>query len=349
MHSKPQGAKGERRSISFHYAQVVYDAAQRAGLDAERLIQSAGLDPSLLHKDYSAVRGLRITPQQFAQLLLGLWQGADDEFMGMANGACKHGTFSLMARQAVNQQDLRGVYRHISRFYRLFTDAFELVLEECEDEAIFSMRLSAPELDRHHCFTEFFLLLWHRFPGWLTGRFLPLRQVSLAYAQPEHSREYRLIFPGDTIFNQKQTSLHFDRALLDEPIVQSEASLIDHLSRAPLVWLSKPVFYPHFTRQVLNLLQQQTDENALNMETVAEQLHLTSRTLRRKLTQEKTSFKDLKDKVRLEQAIQLLCHPDLSLSEISNRLNFSDPAAFSRAFKDWTGMPPSQYRGQKNI
>ena len=184
----------ERSSISMHFACCIADSARRNGLDADALIQQAGIDPALCQRDYCDTQQpdqhLRISSEQFAAMLLGYWTMADDEFLGMTASGSKHGTFALMARQAVTLKDLGAVYRHLSRFYRLFTDAFALRLEENGAEARFVMEMHQPELDPDHMFADFFLLLWHRFPGWLIGRFTPLRAVHLTIPKPAHAREY---------------------------------------------------------------------------------------------------------------------------------------------------------------
>ena len=206
------------------------------------------------------------------------------------------------------------------------------------------MDMHQQELDPDHTFADFFLLLWHRFPGWLIGRFTPLRAVHLTIPKPPHAREYALIFPGPVLYEQKELALVFDAELLQEPIVQTQETLGVHLDNAPHVWVSKPNIFPHYTRRVKNYLDNCSDFGAADMESAAAQLHVTSRTLRRKLTQEKTSFQALKDKARQDLAIKYLNQPELTLAQISQQLGFSDPAAFSRAFKQWMGVAPSHYR-----
>jgi AraC-like DNA-binding protein len=71
---------------------------------------------------------------------------------------------------------------------------------------------------------------------------------------------------------------------------------------------------------------------------------MTSRTLRRKLTDEGTHFQDIKDGLRRDTAIHLLSQPSLPVSGIARELGFSEPSAFTRAFRHWTGVSPSSYR-----
>jgi AraC-like DNA-binding protein len=77
---------------------------------------------------------------------------------------------------------------------------------------------------------------------------------------------------------------------------------------------------------------------------VAGALHMSPRTLQRRLEEEGTRFTELLDRVRLERARVELGHPERSLTEIAFRLGFGDLATFSRAFKRWTGKPPGQWR-----
>jgi AraC-like DNA-binding protein len=77
---------------------------------------------------------------------------------------------------------------------------------------------------------------------------------------------------------------------------------------------------------------------------VAESLHMSLRTLQRKLADEKTSYKDILDQTRRELANQYLRQGCLSVSEVTYLLGFSEPSNFARAFKRWTGCTPSEFR-----
>ena len=84
--------------------------------------------------------------------------------------------------------------------------------------------------------------------------------------------------------------------------------------------------------------------NFLSLEQVAEKLHASPRTLRRKLAQEDTSFQELTTEVRSTLAKELLLSGKFSIDQVAERLGYSDSAAFHHAFKRWTGKSPSSYR-----
>jgi AraC-like DNA-binding protein len=85
-----------------------------------------------------------------------------------------------------------------------------------------------------------------------------------------------------------------------------------------------------------------------DLEAVAAHLHISPQTLRRHLREEGSSFQELKDQLRRDIAIYHLSRADLSLQQIAEQLGFSEPSAFHRAFKKWTGLTPGAYRAQGN-
>jgi AraC-like DNA-binding protein len=77
---------------------------------------------------------------------------------------------------------------------------------------------------------------------------------------------------------------------------------------------------------------------------VARRLAMSERSLRRTLHREQQSFRQIVDGVRKDRAIELLRSGHVSIAEVSSRLGFSDPSAFSRAFKRWCGRSPQSFR-----
>ena len=77
---------------------------------------------------------------------------------------------------------------------------------------------------------------------------------------------------------------------------------------------------------------------------VATRLSISQQTLRRRLAADGTSLRGVRDQVLRDAAITALVDGDESIGELSIRLGFSEPSAFTRAFRRWTGNPPSAYR-----
>jgi len=329
----------ENQTISVHYARALVAAARRRGFDPAPLLQAASLNQTLLERPE-----MRITPEQLARLMQAAWQMEDDEFLGMAATSCRHGIFTLMAKQAIHCGNLRGVYRHLCRFYNLITDAIRLELEVEGDQARLSMQLAAPEQDTEHMLVDFLLLLWHRFPAWLIGKRIPLARVQFSFPRPAHAKEYQLLFPCRLAFDEAENGFSFPAEMLSLPVVQTATSLRAHLTRAPLDWFKKQHYYPTYTRRVLDALLPDTEFVNLQIEAVAEKLAMTSRTLRRKLTEEGNSFQEIKNIARRDTAIHLLSQRHIPVSVIAQRLGYTETASFSRAFREWTGVTPLRYK-----
>lgn len=328
----------DNNSISTHFALGTLKSAARMGVDIGSLLKDSNLDGRLLGN-----QKFRLTPAQFGSLARLSWERGDDEFMACAERPARYGTFSLFAREAVRAENLLEVYKHLCRFYRLVNESLSLNLSIEGEKATLEMSLSKPELDPDFLLRDFLLLLWHRFPSWLIGRRIHLFEAQMTGPKPEHADEYRLIFPCPVSYEASANRLIFDVEALKAPIIQNLETLRDHLRSAPLQWFTRQEYLPVFTRRVRDIMGHM-EFVEIDMESVAHQLNMTVRTLRRKLDDEGTGFQDIKDELRRDSALHLLNQSSLSIQRISQQLGFSETAAFTRSFKKWTGQTPRAFR-----
>jgi AraC-like DNA-binding protein len=101
-----------------------------------------------------------------------------------------------------------------------------------------------------------------------------------------------------------------------------------------------------FSQQVGEMIARQLESGRARAAVIAEQLNMSRQTLYKRLKQENQSFAALLDQVRREQALFYLHDPQRTLTEVAQRLGFSELSAFSRAFKRWMGQSPAHYRAQ---
>ena len=128
------------------------------------------------------------------------------------------------------------------------------------------------------------------------------------------------------------------------PIKQHERELKIFLKNSPADLLSKPVFYSTMSTQVMNLIGGAIDQPFPLLETVARYFHMSARNLRRRLTEEGTSYQQIKNRLRKEKAMSLLDENKWAISQISRQVGFNESAGFTRAFKQWTDYSPRAYR-----
>lgn len=331
-------------TITAYYAQAVTAGAKRLNYDTDALLQSVGVP--------EVKSGQRVAPQVITQLIQSVWKQLDDEFMGFTSQPCKQGVFAIMARQSIQCRTLREALTHGAQFYHLIRNDLEVSFIEVdndkENEAIFSIELNDESLDPEHLLIEFFLLVWHRFAIWLVGNKVPLKYASFKFSAPAHVKEYSLFFPCHCRFNQAKNSIVFDRSALSLPIKRSEKELNAFLKKSPADLLSKPLFTSTFTTQVMNYMGEMGEDSSVEnmplIEQVAAYFNMSSRNLRRRLKEENSSYQSIKDNLRKNHAIKLLNNKELAINYIAREVGFNEPAGFTRAFKQWTGQTPRNFR-----
>lgn len=348
------------RTVAIHHVRAAVRGAERAGFEAGPLLERAGIAADLLGVDRA-----RVSTGQFARLVQELWLVLDDEFIGFGPARSKVGTFAMMCHATVHcSRDLRGALRRAAEFYALFPSGPEFRLVEAaatrhgnaEARIEFGVGVGDPD----HFRAETLLIVAHRFSGWLIRRRIPLHRVELAYPAPPHVLEYDLLFGAPCLFGAGTTALVFDRALLSEPVLQDEAGIAAFLRRAPQDVLARIDYGSTTAARVRRLVGQSlpgprssvraaggaaVPAGALPTEAeLAERLALSPQTLRRRLAAEGTSFQQIRDQMRRDHAIAALAQGGTPIDQISEQLGFSEPSAFHRAFKRWTGSTPRAYR-----
>ncbi|MFD5177554.1 AraC family transcriptional regulator ligand-binding domain-containing protein [Nocardia sp. NPDC058379] len=138
-------------------------------------------------------------------------------------------------------------------------------------------------------------------------------------------------------------ALVFSRELLDSAMPQGDPVVVQAMEAQCAELLQKRRRRRGVAAQVRERIFAQLPTPP-GMEAIAHQLRIDERTLRRRLSAEGTSYRELVDEVRTTLAVELLVEGRLTVDEVAVRLGYHDSAAFSRAFKRWTGSRPGHYR-----
>lgn len=328
------------RTVASHFARAALGGARRLGFDYSGLLLQLGISPELLDEPRA-----RIAPEQFTRLIQSLWLALDDEYLGFGKAASKPGSFAMMCHVSIHCRNLEKALQRGLLFYSLFPEAPRLTLSR-EDEWV-RLSLDDSQLwDPDHFLSESLLVIWHRLGSWLIGQRICLEQATFSYAKPAHGAEYDLLFPCPLVFSADRSSLLFHSRYLPMPLLQDERTLKHFLERSPADLLSRPDDGDSLSSRLRRLLSRDSTRWP-DLDAVAAHLHISPQTLRRHLREEGTSFQALKDQLRRDIAIYHLGRADLSLQQIAEQLGFSEPSAFHRAFKKWTGLTPGAYRAQE--
>ena len=170
--------------------------------------------------------------------------------------------------------------------------------------------------------------------------------VSFANAAPENETPYADLFRCPLHFDAEAYAIAFDASLLDIEVrrVHPQIKLqLDQLCEdllASLACAEDPVWLTQCRSLILEALSSPPPE----LNAIAEALGMSPSSLRKRLADHSTSFRQLVDEIRHELAVAYLRKPSLSLVDIAYLLGFSEQSAFQRAFKRWTGTTPGEYR-----
>jgi AraC-like DNA-binding protein len=219
---------------------------------------------------------------------------------------------------------------------RLFTENDRAVVEVAETISLGAVR---------ECMFDLFLVGIARIAQQMRVVQTGLREnieLWFDYPEPAYYAQYRDRLPRAR-FAMRANQLRFPAQYLDLPLNAADsvtAQLVAQQCERELVLLG---YSGDLAGRVRALLVCGTSGYP-NLESVAGQLHMSARTLKRKLQQHGLSFQKLLDGARKCDSMRLLEDPVLSVEQVAQRVGYSDPANFTRAFRKWTGASPSAYR-----
>jgi AraC-like DNA-binding protein len=147
----------------------------------------------------------------------------------------------------------------------------------------------------------------------------------------------------DVLFGCDDSGLALARAELDRPMRLADVHSAQMLAALVDAELAARPQGSSLAERVAALVASSLP-GCTDVEEVARAMHMSARTLQRRLEQEQTRFGEVLDRARLGVARRLLADRSLTMADVAARVGFSDVATFSRAFKRWTGQPPGQWR-----
>lgn len=179
----------------------------------------------------------------------------------------------------------------------------------------------------------------------ILGHPIPYLAVQMRRPEPppEIVEAYTSLFGIRPLFGQTRDSAVFASSLMHEPLPQADShtmALCEQMCRKLVESRTSRTGVAAAVRD--RLLR--TPGRIPDMEEVAAEMKITSRTLRRHLTAEGVTFRTLLEEVRTTLAEELMASASLTHGEIAERLGYADVTTFIEAFRRWKGVPPSEYR-----
>lgn len=312
--------------------------AQACGLKLDVLCRKRGIDPDTLDNP-----GLRIPYEALIHLRLDICRALNDESEGFDARRTPWGSTVMFCRAIVASRTVREVLLRYKQFDALLNEEVRVHLKEDRDEVAvqFSFENRKAIDNRAHIQNRLFFLL--SFLLWLTDRYILPKRIAFAFPRPEFAEDYSYVVPCPYRFEQPHNAIVFDKQVLRLSVRQSPRTL-NHFLANHLYHLIRANLTKGTVAERVRRLMAASAASAITLEAASSLMGIPVTSLRRRLTEEGTSFLKIKDETRMQRAIHCLKDKGLSVAETANVTGFSDPAAFSRAFKSWTGLAPSDFR-----
>jgi AraC-like DNA-binding protein len=243
----------------------------------------------------------------------------------------------------MSSRTLREGLERLIRYQRIIAGGARLQLRDEGAQTFVRIEFGSQELPATRDEIDFWAVVLMKFSRWITDLDIALREVRFAYPRPEDTSERERIFDCCPRFDAGESGLLMASAHLSRPSIHANPEIArahEQFAEAYLAGLDDA----STTRQLRELLVSLLERGPLDLQTVASRLHMSARTLQRRLRDEGTSYREVVDELRRDVALNQLRSTDTPIEEITYLIGFSELSPFYRAFRRWTGQTPVEYR-----
>ncbi len=330
------------RQIVANFRARLEEAVGRHPVDrVEAAIADLGLHHILFNAD-AAVGDVELT-EALHQLNSDEWfPGICLEF-GLARRILDLG---LVGYAVLACRDMGSALDILYRYHGLTSDAYQVQLSASDDLASIRIRIRPAFAEYRTVIGEEFATgLWVFLAEVLSpGIDMSRIRIDLDYPAPSYAARYGELLPCEIRFAQDHASVSFPAAW-QQMAIQSADATIEQVCRAQCdALLEGRGTGREVVDDVWRLLLSVPSNRPPSLAKVAEEMMMSPRTLERRLLEAGSSFRSIQSAVRKSLAAQYVTLGSVSGEEIAYLLGYSQPSAFYRAFKDWFGMTPTQFR-----
>jgi len=341
------GAEGMAQTVSAGYLRALLDYAASRDVAAATLLRGADIDGARL-EDPDA----RLPFDAYKRLMRAAKDLTGDPAFALRFGAAKDiNRFSVVGLICYSAPTMGEAFAQLARYSRLVAEV-DLV----EGAARFRLDADAAGLwlvDARRDpedFPEFTEATWARFIA-ETRRHFPgaafAQEVLVPHPAPPHAAAYDEVLQTPVRFASDRNAMRIDPSWLDielhDPNVYAFGVLTKHADRLVAALADDDRLPARVERAVLPALHR----GEVRMAAVAETLGMSRQTLYRRLAADGARFDQVVDDLRRRLAVDYLEGGRASVNEVAYLVGFSDPSAFSRAFKRWTGVAPRDFKAGK--
>jgi len=201
----------------------------------------------------------------------------------------------------------------------------------------------------YKCCCEMAATVFYEVVKLVLGRPLVQVEVEFPYPQPVYHDRYKEIFSCPISFSTSELKFRIPMSLLNERNILADRESYKLALRQCQALLAKVNQGNSPYKAKVQKMFLSHSAGSFNVNDAAASLFMSRRTLARKLLEEGTTFKQIKEEMLSQQAANFLSETKLSTEAIAAMLNYHDSSSFRRTFKRWYKLTPSQYRQKYQI
>jgi AraC-like DNA-binding protein len=336
--SIPSEPAGSQSTVATLLLRALADVLQQRGVAPESLLgqrtESLYTEPA----DRSVPR------VWFQSLFARAIELTGDPALGISCGLhASDSSFGLMAPLVGHAPSLRRGLELVVQFHPLLVEG--CTIELTEKLGVAHLRCEVAQLGAgDRSFSELILAGLMRTLQAFGCSKSELRAVFFEHARPVYHHAYTAAFAGKECFSQSFTGIEFAVSALDRPHLHRIAELHEIVLAQAEHNLQRCMRPLTLTERVNALINSRPASKLPDMVVAARELGMSVRSLRRHLTHEGTTYRELTQNKLHGIACSLLRNPQVSLQTIAFELGFSDATAFHRAFRRWAEVTPADYR-----
>lgn len=334
-------AEFARPAVPVGYAQLILDVAATHDVAADELLAEADVPRELLDDPNGRLTGW----QAGALLVLAMEKSAEPAFgyeIGLQSSLTTHG---IMGYGLISSATVRQAIDLSERYMPMRLPMVSMALSVDGEIGVIDVAVTAPVGAVRQCLLDLFLVGVSRMAPVVNDRRRP-EDMELWFdgPEPDYYARFKHRLPT-TRFDMGANQVRFPAGDLDQPLATANrvtATMVEQQCRQELEELGLD---RDLVAQVRAALRDTRGEFP-DLETVAERLHMSGRTFKRKLREHGTSFRELVEATRRAEAMRLLNTTRRSVAQIAGQLGYADASSFSRAFHKWTATSPGAFRNK---